>query len=182
MRRFDLVIFDNDGVLVDSEPMANAILAEILTDYGLTVTTQDCIERYLGNTLARVRALVEAELGHTIPDDFEHRYRSTVYPRLAASVQAVPGVTGVLDRLEAAGVATCVGVQRHPRAHPDHADHRRAHRPVRGPAVQRRGRGPGQAGARPVPARGGHPGRATRGAAPWSRTRRPAWRRPTPPA
>jgi len=108
MGRFDLVIFDNDGVLVDSEPLANAVLAEILTGYGLAVTTQDCIERYLGNTLGRVRALVEAELGHAIPADFEHRYRSTVYPRLAASVEAVPGVVGVLDRLEAAGVATCV--------------------------------------------------------------------------
>ena len=107
--RFDLVIFDNDGVLVDSEPLANGVLAEILTSYGLAVTTQDCIERYLGNTLGRVRALVEAELGHEIPADFEHRYRSTVYPRLAATVQAVPGVSGVLDRLDAAGVATCVG-------------------------------------------------------------------------
>jgi len=108
MSRFDLVIFDNDGVLVDSEPIANEALAEQLRSYGLTVTWQDCVERYLGNTLGRVRALVEAELGHPIPDDFEMRYRATVYPRLATSVQAVPGVGLVLDALEDAGVAWCV--------------------------------------------------------------------------
>jgi HAD superfamily hydrolase (TIGR01509 family) len=108
MSRFDLVIFDNDGVLVDSEPIANQALAELLTSYGLTVTWHDCIERYLGSTLARVRALVEAELGHAIPEDFEMRYRATVYPRLASSVQAVPGVGLVLDALEDAGVPWCV--------------------------------------------------------------------------
>jgi HAD superfamily hydrolase (TIGR01509 family) len=108
MAPFDLVIFDNDGVLVDSEPVANAILAELLTSYGLAVTTHQCIERYLGNTLGRVRELVEAELGHPIPDDFEATYRATVYPRLAETVTAIPGVAAVLDRLDAAGVATCV--------------------------------------------------------------------------
>jgi HAD superfamily hydrolase (TIGR01509 family) len=108
MPSFDLVIFDNDGVLVDSEPLANGVLAQILTSYGLAVTTQDCIERYLGNTLERVRWLVETELGHAIPDDFEVRYRSTVYPLLAESVQPIPGVSAVLDRLAAAGMATCV--------------------------------------------------------------------------
>jgi len=108
MSRFDLVIFDNDGVLVDSEPIANRALAEMLRGYGLDVTWHDCVERYLGSTLARVRALVEAELGHDIPDDFERRYRATVYPRLAESVQPVRGVASVLDALDDAGVAVCV--------------------------------------------------------------------------
>jgi len=108
MPPFDLVIFDNDGVLVDSEPLANGVLAEILTSYGLAVTTQDCIERYLGNTLERVRWLVETELGHPIPAQFEDRYRATVYPRLAESVQPIAGVAAVLDRLAVVGMATCV--------------------------------------------------------------------------
>jgi HAD superfamily hydrolase (TIGR01509 family) len=108
MARFDLVIFDNDGVLVDSEPVANRCLAELLGEYGLEVSWHDCIERYLGSTLARVRGLVERELGRPIPDDFEERYRSTVYPLLAARVEAVPGVASVLDDLELAGVQTCV--------------------------------------------------------------------------
>src|SRR3954453_24217153 len=99
MRRFDLIIFDNDGVLVDSEPIANRYLAELLSEYGLEVGWHDCVERYLGSTLTRVRALVEAELGRAIPDDFEERYRSTVYPRLESEVEAVVGIAAVLDDL-----------------------------------------------------------------------------------
>ena len=108
MPRFDLVIFDNDGVLVDSESIANRILAEQLTGYGLEVDWHDCVERYLGNTLGRVRILVEAELGHPIPADFESHYRQTVYPLLAAEVEAVPGVAAVIDALADDGVMTCV--------------------------------------------------------------------------
>ncbi len=108
MTRFDLVIFDNDGVLVDSEPIANRYLAELLGEYGLDVSWHDCVERYLGSTLTRVRELVEADLGRPIPADFEERYRSTVYPMLAAQVEVVPGVAAVLDALDEAGVATCV--------------------------------------------------------------------------
>ena len=108
MPRFDLVIFDNDGVLVDSEPIANRLLAELLTSYGLDVDWHDCVERYLGSTLERVRTLVEAELGRPIPADFESRYRDTVYPRLAQEVEAVPGVAAVIEQLADDGVITCV--------------------------------------------------------------------------
>ena len=108
MARFDLVIFDNDGVLVDSEPIANRYLAELLGEYGLEVSWHDCVERYLGSTLTRVRELVEVDLGRPIPVDFEERYRSTVYPRLAEQVEVVPGVADVLDALDRAGIATCV--------------------------------------------------------------------------
>ena len=108
MRRFDLIIFDNDGVLVDSEPIANRYLAELLGEYGLQVGWHDCVERYLGSTLTRVRALVEAELGQPIPADFEERYRSTVYPRLESEVEAVVGIAAVLDDLDRAGIPMCV--------------------------------------------------------------------------
>lgn len=108
MHRFDLVIFDNDGVLVDSEVVANTILAEILVGYGLSVTWRDCVDRYLGSTLERVRSLVETELGHPIPPDFETHYRELVYPQLERSVQPVPGVGLVLDAVDAAGLGMCV--------------------------------------------------------------------------
>ncbi len=108
MPRFDLVIFDNDGVLVDSEVLANTLLAEILTGYGMTITWRDCVDLYLGSTLTRVRDLVEAELGHAIPDDFETVYRARVYPVLEQSVQPIPGVVSVLDAIDDAGLDMCV--------------------------------------------------------------------------
>ena len=91
MPPFDLVIFDNDGVLVDSEPIANRHLAELLGEYGLAVGWHDCVERYLGSTLGRVRDLVEAELGGPIPADFEERYRATVYPPWPTRSRRCPG-------------------------------------------------------------------------------------------
>ena len=55
---FDLVIFDNDGVLVDSEWHANGILAALLTECGLPCTRERSIADYLGTTMASVRGSV----------------------------------------------------------------------------------------------------------------------------
>jgi hypothetical protein len=60
---FDLVIFDNDGVLVDSEWHANGILADLLCEAGLPSTREGCIAEYMGSTLARVREIAELRLG-----------------------------------------------------------------------------------------------------------------------
>jgi len=180
MPRFDLVIFDNDGVLVDSEPIANRLLAEQLTSYGLPVDWHDCVERYLGSTLERVRTLVEAELGHSIPADFETRYREIVYPRLAVEVEAVPGVASVVDQLADRRRAYLRGLQWAARPHPTHLGPGRPARSLRRPRVQRRGRRGGQAGARSVPPRGGHVGRRAGALRGGGGTRRPGCRRPTP--
>ena len=131
MARFDLVIFDNDGVLVDSEPIANRLLAELLNGYGLDVDWHECVERYLGSTLERVRDLVEAELGRPIPDDFEERYRATVYPAWPSEVEAVPGVAAVLDHLTATDVRTCVASSGLHQRIQSHARPGRAARPLR---------------------------------------------------
>ncbi|MEI7592129.1 MAG: HAD family phosphatase [Actinomycetes bacterium] len=105
---FKLVIFDNDGVLVDSEPIANRHLAELLGDYGLDIDWYGCVERYLGCTLGRVRELAESDLGHPIPDDFEARYRASVYPSLASGVEAVAGADAVLHFVAMQQTAMCV--------------------------------------------------------------------------
>jgi HAD superfamily hydrolase (TIGR01509 family) len=59
---FDLVIFDNDGVLVDSEWHANGILAALLTEFGLPCTREQSVADYLGTTMASVRERVERVL------------------------------------------------------------------------------------------------------------------------
>ena len=61
--RLDLVIFDNDGVLVDSEWHANGILAGLLTEYGLPCTREDCIRDYMGSTMVRIREIAEGRIG-----------------------------------------------------------------------------------------------------------------------
>lgn len=107
-RPWDLVIFDNDGVLVDSEPAANRVLAGLLGDCGYPVTFDGCVSRFMGSSLARVRQVVEDETGTRLPDDFEDRYHAGLFAAFRAGLPAVAGVVGVLDELDRRGVPFCV--------------------------------------------------------------------------
>ncbi|WP_152360941.1 HAD family hydrolase [Microlunatus speluncae] len=113
MARFELVIFDNDGVLVDSEPIANQVLADLLTGYGWPTTFQDSVNTYLGGTLQHVRDLVEPQLGRPLPADFEDQYHERLFARIETELTAVPGVADALDRID---LPTCVASSgSHPR-------------------------------------------------------------------
>jgi beta-phosphoglucomutase-like phosphatase (HAD superfamily) len=68
-----LLILDNDGVLVDSEPIANRILAGLLSEYGEPTTYEQAVARYMGTNLPYVREVVEPKLGRRLPADFEAR-------------------------------------------------------------------------------------------------------------
>lgn len=104
VRPWDLVIFDNDGVLVDSERMANTILGELLTGYGRPTSTDEAVEQHLGTSLGRVRAVVEAD-GTPVPADFEDSYHRRLFAEFDASLVAVPGVVEVVEGLD---VPICV--------------------------------------------------------------------------
>jgi HAD superfamily hydrolase (TIGR01509 family) len=106
--KWDLVIFDNDGVLVDSERLANRVLSRLLSRLGVPTTFEESVDTYLGGTIDRVRALVETEIGRRLPDDFEDRYYRDVFAAFDAGLAAVEGVVSVLDDLEAAGIRYCV--------------------------------------------------------------------------
>jgi HAD superfamily hydrolase (TIGR01509 family) len=100
MAPWDLVVFDNDGVLVDSELLANAVLAELLTDEGRPTTVEGSMDRYLGGSMSRVRSLVESDGGRPLPADFEARYQTVVLHRFRRELQAVPGVAEVIAGLD----------------------------------------------------------------------------------
>ena len=104
--RFDLLILDNDGVLVDSEPIANRVLADLLTECGHPTTYEESVRDYLGGTLRLVREIVEPRLGRALPADFEHRYHERLFDRMRAELTAVVGVVAALDALD--HLPTCV--------------------------------------------------------------------------
>lgn len=104
----DLVIFDNDGVLVDSEPIANRVLAALLTESGFPTTVEDSIRRYMGGTLDRVRALVRAETGREIPAGFAERYRERLKAAFERELRPVPGMVDILTALGERGTPFCV--------------------------------------------------------------------------
>jgi HAD superfamily hydrolase (TIGR01509 family) len=97
---FDLVIFDNDGVLVDSEPVANTVLARLLTGYGFPCTVEQSMSEFMGRSLPQVRALVEERLGRPLPGDLEARYAGELYPAFQRSLEPIPGVAEALRAIE----------------------------------------------------------------------------------
>ncbi|MFI6358067.1 HAD family hydrolase [Streptomyces sp. NPDC050743] len=106
--RYDLVIFDNDGVLVDSEPISNRLLAGYLTELGHPTSYEDSIRDYMGSAMHRIHELVLERTGQRLPDDFDDVFHARVFAAFERELQAVAGVAGVLEKLAAGGVPSCV--------------------------------------------------------------------------
>jgi HAD superfamily hydrolase (TIGR01509 family) len=104
----DLVIFDCDGVLVDSEALANEVLARLLTEAGLSTTTEEAMATYVGLSMPSVVALAEERLGAAMPDDLVERYHAGVFAAFDRELRPVEGVVEVVDAVDALGWATCV--------------------------------------------------------------------------
>ena len=95
----ELVIFDCDGVLVDSEPISNGVLAELLTAAGVPTTPETSMERYMGGSMAAVVADAEARRGSRLPDGFVEGYYAACTAAFDAELTAVPGIEAALDAL-----------------------------------------------------------------------------------
>jgi len=93
------VIFDCDGVLVDTEEIANRVLAALLTEAGLQTTFDDCMRDYRGRAMASVLATASERLGAPLPFDVADRYYAEVKRIFARELQPVPGVVAALDRI-----------------------------------------------------------------------------------
>lgn len=107
--KVDGVIFDCDGVLVDSERITSRVWAGLLTEIGLPTTTEQSLATYMGNSMATCMAMVAERLGRTPPDDLLPRFHRESRSALGAEVQPVDGIIALLDALDAAGVPYAVG-------------------------------------------------------------------------
>ncbi len=104
-----LVIFDCDGVLVDSEPIATRIIADALTRAGLEMTGEQALHSYLGGKLTKIKLMVEADLGIDLGDGWIDAVYQRQFDAFRAELTAIPGIVDVLDALDEAGVPYCVG-------------------------------------------------------------------------
>ena len=105
--RFDLVIFDCDGILVDSERLSVRLDVELLGQLGWPLTDEEIVEKWVGRTEAAMRAEIETHLGRDIGPEWEafsHRYVQA----FADELEAVEGAAGAVDAIQAHGVATSV--------------------------------------------------------------------------
>jgi HAD superfamily hydrolase (TIGR01509 family) len=86
------VIFDCDGVLVDSEVLACRIDAEILTDLGIPYTADEIMSQFVGGSLKDMMARIEADRGCKLPADFGERLNRTLFARFETDLRPIPGV------------------------------------------------------------------------------------------
>jgi HAD superfamily hydrolase (TIGR01509 family) len=97
----DLVIFDCDGVLVDSEPIFNRAHADILSQCGYRITPQSVGERFCGISDAEMLAEIEREWGRQLPGDYGDRVAAAIDASCEAALKALPGIHEALDRIQA---------------------------------------------------------------------------------
>ncbi len=96
---FDLVIFDCDGVLVDSEVISCRAHAEVLSRHGYPITAEQVFHRFLGRSTRQANLEVEAELGHRLPHDFHVQLQDTLFRWFEADLAAVPHINEALDAI-----------------------------------------------------------------------------------
>jgi len=109
----ELVIFDCDGVLVDSEPLSNRILAERLTAIGLPTTTEESIRDYMGRSWRTDQEIIEGRLGRPLPGGWVDAYHAAVIAAFATELEPVAGIAAALDAI---ALPSCVASSSaHPR-------------------------------------------------------------------
>ncbi|MFE5298282.1 HAD family hydrolase [Streptomyces sp. NPDC056632] len=106
--RYDLIIFDNDGVLVDSEPISNRLLAGYLTELGHPTSYEESVRDYMGSAMHRIHELVEERSGQRLPAEFDDIFHARVFAAFERELEAVAGAAEVLKRLDAEGIPYCV--------------------------------------------------------------------------
>jgi HAD superfamily hydrolase (TIGR01509 family) len=111
MRELQLVIFDCDGVLVDSEVISNRVLARALTAEGLPTTLAEARRDYQGLLLDQIVARAQTKLGRSLPEDWLARYERDRAEAFHRELEPVQGAAEAVKRISAAGVAVCVASQ-----------------------------------------------------------------------
>jgi HAD superfamily hydrolase (TIGR01509 family) len=96
---WDLIIFDCDGVLVDSESIANRILAGMLNELGLPIGFEEARQAFVGRSMSNCLHIIEKRLGRPVPSDFVQTYNARSFAAFEHELRPVPGVKEALDRI-----------------------------------------------------------------------------------
>jgi beta-phosphoglucomutase-like phosphatase (HAD superfamily) len=114
--KFEAVLFDCDGVLVDSERITNGVLRDMLEELGWALTTEECMRLFVGKAVKDERALIEAHTGQPLTDEWLVRFRERRNVGLINGVQPIRGAVGAVavihQRLQAR-IACASGADRY---------------------------------------------------------------------
>lgn len=99
MTNLELVIFDCDGVLVDSEPILNRIFAETLTEAGFKITYEEVVQQFVGKSLSTCLEIIEANYGRAVPPGFVERCKEREFAAFRQELQPTPGIAATLEQI-----------------------------------------------------------------------------------
>jgi HAD superfamily hydrolase (TIGR01509 family) len=107
--KFDAVLFDCDGVLVDSETITNGVLRDMLEELGWKLTPAECMRIFVGKAVKDERPLIEARTGQPMTEDWMVRFRERRNEGLIAGVKAIHGAVDAVAKIHAlyAGRIAC---------------------------------------------------------------------------
>jgi HAD superfamily hydrolase (TIGR01509 family) len=96
--RFAAIIYDFDGVIADSEALGNQVLAEHVSALGLPMTMELAVARYMGRRWPEAMAMIAADLGRALPDNFSEGLQRAIMDRFGTDLREVPGATAFIRR------------------------------------------------------------------------------------
>ncbi len=103
----DLVIFDNDGVLIDSEHLAGVANAQVLGEYGIDISADEAVERFIGLGPKNMQAEF-AKLGIPLTKEYEYKVWHVLRDRIHSELKAIDGVIDLIRAIKAANIPVCV--------------------------------------------------------------------------
>ncbi len=104
----ELVIFDCDGVLVDTEGVSNAVMSACLARQGVHISGDECRLRFVGRTIESVQAAVEADIGRSLDPGWAALVRTETEAAFDRGVAPIPGIDTVMQAVREVGVKYCV--------------------------------------------------------------------------
>lgn len=100
----ELVIFDCDGVLIDSEGVASAVVAADLTSLGWQMTAPEALEIFMGMSIVDMQPMIEAHLRRSLPDAWRHNLADQLLAALSTQSKLIPGARELLERMNALNI------------------------------------------------------------------------------
>jgi HAD superfamily hydrolase (TIGR01509 family) len=99
MMEHKCIIFDSDGVLVDSEAISAKILQEMAVELGVDLDYETALDRFAGTSMKENLQFVESHIPGALPADFEQQFRERSYKAYKKELKAVPGVHQLIQKL-----------------------------------------------------------------------------------